>query len=680
MPVTQTNREVSVTSAAGTDVLLFDRMSGSEQLGRLSEFRVHMLSTKPDLKIADVLGQPLGVHVDLPSGAKRHFHGVVTRFACTGMHGSFTGYEAVVHPWLWLLTRSSNCRIFQDKSVLDIVKAVCGDAAYGGLVELSSSALSGTYNALPYCVQYRETDFNFVCRLLENAGIYFYFTHDADKHTMVLADSYSAHQDLPGYATLEYGGEHARQIMDQEAVYSWSAAGEIQASSYTLNDFDFEKVSSSTSGGLMVKSTIAAAFTQPAYALYDYPGGYVAAADGTALARGRMEGVHGQCEQINADTNARGIFPGGLFTLSEHPRSDQNRAFLVTGAHYEIVGDDYASGGARDLDFQCQFSAIGKEHSYRAPPSIAKPFVQGPQTAMVVGKAGEEIWTDQYGRVKVQFHWDRDGKEDENSSCWVRVSQSWAGKGWGTIFVPRIGMEVIVSFLEGDPDRPLVTGCVYNSDSMPPYALPAEQTKSTTMTNSSKGGSGYNEIRFEDKKDSEEIYVQAEKDYNRVVKNNDTLKVGFEKADKGDQTIGIKNDQSLDVGHDRKVHVTNDQTTSIDHDHTATVGNDQTLTVKHNQATKVTADQTLDVGGNQTVTVTGDQKVTVSKTIVIEATTSIELKVGGSSIKIEPAQITIKSAEITVQSDSNTTIKAGAMMSIKSGAVMTIEGALVKIN
>jgi len=656
MPLTQANREVAVSTALGADVLLFERMSGSEQLGRLSEFRVQMLSTKPDLKTADVLGKPLGVHLDLPGGGKRHFHGVVTRFASTGWIGSLCRYEAVVHPWLWLLTRASNCRIFQDKSVIDIVKAVCGDASYGGLVELNTASLSGTYSALPYCVQYRETDFNFVCRLLENEGIYFYFTHEENKHTMVLADSYGAHQVIKGYEKVKFAGDSARGIMDEEAVYSWSAAGEIESSSYALNDFDFEKAASSNSGGLRVKSTIAAAFSQTAFEMYDYPGGYVTSGAGTALARGRMEMLHGQCEVICADSNARGLYPGGLFTLEEHPRSDMNREFLVTSAHYEIVGDNYGTGGETPLDVQCQFTAVGKEYSYRPTRIMSKPVVQGPQTAMVVGKSGEEIWTDKYGRVKLQFHWDRDGKEDENSSCWVRVAQGWAGKGWGAVFIPRIGMEVIVSFLEGDPDRPLVTGCVYNSDAMPPYALPAEQTKSTVKSNSSKGGGGFNEIRFEDKKDSEEIYVQAEKDFNRVVKNNDTLKVGFEKKDKGDQTISIKNDQSLDVGHDRKVHVTNDQTSTIDHD------------------------QTLKVGNNQTVSVTGDQKVTVSKTIVIEATTSIELKVGGSSVKIEPARITVKSAEVMVQSDANTTVKAGAMMSLKSGAVMTIEGALVKIN
>jgi type VI secretion system secreted protein VgrG len=518
---------------------------------------------------------------------------------------------------------------------------VCGDAMYGGLIDLDVASLSGTYEALPYCVQYRETDFNFVARLLERAGIYFYFRHDSDKHTMVLADSYGAHDMADGNTALRFTGDSRRQEVADESILSWLSGGEIQSSTYAMNDFDFERATASTSGGLKVSATIPAAFAQPSYEMFDYPGGYVTAAVGEDLARARMETLHGQCEQIDATCSVRGLFPGALFGMVEHPRDDQNKPYLVTAAQYELVSDGYGSGlDVAEPIFRCSFQAIGKEHAYRAVPVMIKPIVQGPQTAIVVGKAGEEIWTDQHGRIKVQFHWDRLGADDEKSSCWVRVTQSWAGKGWGTMFIPRIGMEVVVSFLEGDPDRPLVTGCVYNSDSTPPYGLPAEQTKSTIKSNSSKGGAGFNEIRFEDKKDSEEILIQAEKDFKRVVKNNDVLTVGVEKADAGDQTITIKNDQKLDVGNDQKV----------------------------------------DIGNDQTVTVTGDQKITVSKTIVIEATTSIELKVGGSSIKIEPAKITIKSAQIAIAADASAEFKAGAAMNIKAGAVMTVEGALVKIN
>jgi type VI secretion system secreted protein VgrG len=657
MPIlpTQTHREAAVKTVLGADVLLFKRMQCSEALGRLSEFRIELASERSDIKIADVLGTDMTVSLDLPQGGKRYFNGIVTRFAYQGWRDGKPSYVAVVHPALWLLTRATNCRIFQDKSAIDIVKAVTG--AYGVAIALDEGMLSSVPVAREYCVQYRETDFNFVCRLLEEEGIYFYFTHADGKHTMVLADGYGAHSTVSGYATIAFRDEDKARDPLEEAVTRLNPGGEIQPSVMVLNDFDFEKASSSVNGGLLVKSKVPAPFGQTSYEHYDYPGRYQVTDTGNGYARARMEALHGQGERIEAAGCARGLTTGTLFTLSEHPRDDQNRVFLVTSAETSITGVDYRSDGVKDaLDFDCRFEAIGKEHSYRPPATAMKPFVQGPQTAMVVGKAGEEIWTDKYGRIKVQFHWDRDGKADETSSCWVRVQQGWAGKGWGMMFVPRIGMEVVVSFLEGDPDRPLVTGCVYNSDSMPPYTLPADQTKSTIKSNTSKGGNGFNEIRFEDKKDSEEIFVQAEKDFNRVVKNNDTLKVGFEKKDKGDQTIDIANDQSLDVGNDRKVHVKNDQTVAIDNNLSTTVKNDETRKVDNNQSVKV---------GNK---------------IVIEANTSIELKVGGSSIKIEAAKITIKSPEIAVQSDANTEIKAGAMMQVKSGAVMTIEGALVKIN
>jgi type VI secretion system secreted protein VgrG len=637
MPLTQTNREVSVKTALAADVLLFAGMQGSERLGHLSEFTVQLASTDGAIKVADVLGKPLTVSVALADDGIRHFNGIVTRFRVAGWAGDMAAYEATVQPGLWLLTRAANCRIFQDKSVTDIVKDVCG--AYGGAVSLSASLLGNTYPAMPYCVQYRETDFDFVCRLLEEAGIYFYFTHDDGSHTMVLADSYGAHQPIAGYGGLKYRARPARASDDEEFVSSWAVDGAITAGKVVLDDFDFEKATASAGGGLRTTATIAAAHGQPSYEVFDYPGNYDKPDAGNALARAHVESLHGGGERIVAATSARGLYPGGLFTLADHPRDDQNRECLVTAASYTLTGNDYTSGG-QAFEFACTIDAIGKEHPFRPQRTRVRPVVQGPQTAIVVGKAGEEIWTDKYGRVKVQFHWDRLGKDDERSSCWVRVAQGWAGKGWGAMAVPRIGMEVVVSFLEGNPDRPLVTGCVYNSDNMPPYALPAEQTVSTFKSSSSKGGDGFNELRFEDMKGEEEVFLHAERDFLRVVKNNDVLKVGFETADKGDQTIDIKNDQALTVGHD--------------------------------QATTVKGDQKLDVDGKQ--------DVKVGSTIVIEAGTSIELKVGSSSIKIEAGKITIKSPEIEIAADANAKVKAGAMMDVTAGGVLTIGGALVQIN
>ncbi|WEF34223.1 type VI secretion system Vgr family protein [Pseudoduganella chitinolytica] len=681
MQPTQANRPVTVTSALGADVLLFRRMQCSEALGQLFEFRVQLESSRADIATADVLGQPLTVTLDLEEGGERHFHGIVTRFAYLGWRDGMPAWEAIVHPALWLLTRSSDCRIFQDKTALEIVKAVCGDGCYGGLIKIDAGKLSSTPAKREFCVQYRESDFDFVSRLLEEEGIYYYFRHEAGAHTMVLADGYGAHASAAGYATLPFWDEQEGRRAPGKAVSRMWPAGAVQSGEYALNDYDFEQPAAIRNAGLLVKSAIAAPYTAQRFRQYDYPGRYKAAGAGESRARARMEALHGQGEQVDGATNARGIGAGALFKLAEHPRADQNREFLVTATAIEFASSAYGSGGTQGaFEFQCSFQAVGKEHSYRPPRSAARPFVHGPQTAIVVGKAGEETWTDKHGRIKVQFHWERERHDDDTSSCWVRVQQGWAGKGWGTMFIPRIGMEVVVSFLEGDPDQPLVTGCVYNADTVVPYDLPAHQTRSTIKTNSSKGGGGYNELRFEDKKGAEELYIQAEKDCNRVVKNNDTLKVGFEKKDKGDQTIAICHDQSIDVGNDRKVHVVNDETVTVDANQKLDVGkdrsvhvvNDETVKVDANQKIEVGKDRSVQVGKDETVKVDANQKVDVGKTIVIEAGTSIELKVGGSSVKIEPAKITLKSAQIAIEAD--------GVISIKAGGVLTAEGALVKIN
>ena len=633
MPATQDNREFAVTCPLGKDVLLFKSMKGVEGLGELFEYSLVLLSEKSDIAIDSLLGKTMTVSVELEDESYRYLNGYVTRFAFTGHDGCFATYEATLSPSLWFLTRSVDCRIFQEKSVVDIIKPIL--ATYNVVVD---DKLQGSYPALPYCVQYRETDFNFVSRLMEHAGIYYYFKHDANAHTLVLADAYGAHEAIEGDTKIPYYIPSAAH--DKRGIHDWSMAGSVRTGTYTLNDFDFEKVSSSLSGGLMSKSTVARQYKHATYEMYDYPGLYTVRGDGDALSLTRIQAVQAQYQEISAHTTAREIASGSLFTLADHPREDQNGEHLVVSAKYILTAPDYDSNSSSGSEFYCGFTALSKAETYRPLQIMPKPHVHGPQTAVVVGKSGEEIWTDKYGRIKVQFHWDRLGKTDENSSCWVRVSQKLAGQQWGAIFIPRIGQEVIVEFLEGDPDRPIVTGCVYNGDNMPPYALPENQSQSGYKSNSTKGGGGSNELRFEDKKGGEEIYFHAEKDFNRVVDNNDTLKVGFAKADKGDQAISINHDQSVDIGNDQTLHVKHDQTETVDND--------------------------------QKVTVSNDQKVAVGNTCVIEAQTSIELKVGGSSIKIEPAKITIKSTQIAIDAD--------ATIEIKGGAPVTIKGAIVQIN
>ncbi|WP_338846809.1 type VI secretion system tip protein TssI/VgrG [Massilia sp. W12] len=654
---TQKNRQLTVTTPLGDDVLFISRMTGKEALGRLFEYRVEMFSEKKDIDFAKMLGKKLTVKLELPDKSKREFNGIVTRFSCSGGFGEFTHYVAEVRPWFWLLTRTADCFIFQDMTVIEIFKKVCQKAAYGGMATLEVKT-ELTYEKIPYCVQYRETDFVFLSRLMEKYGIYYYFKHEGGKHTLVLCDSYGPHVKTPKYEKVKFATDETRDRAGDERMYSLVASGEVQSSSVSLNDFDFEKVMASTSGSLRVKETIAAAFSQPAYEMYDYPGGYITADSGKQIAKGGIEALHGQCEAIMADSNARGLSCGAMVSLIEHPRSDLNKEYLITDIFYTMETDDFRAGhsGGAPLVFGAHLIMLGKEHRYRPLPSTPRPRVYGPQTAIVVGKSGEEVWTDKYGRVKVQFHWDREGKNDEKSSCFVRVAQSWAGKRWGTMFIPRVGMEVVVEFLEGDPDRPLITGCVYNSDNMPPYDLPANQTRSTMKTNSSKGGGGFNELRFEDKKDAEEIFVQAQLDMNTIIKRHETRKVGFEAKDPGNQTIEIKNDQKLEVGNDQTVHIVKNQTVNVD------------------------ADQTTHVKKNQSLTVDMNQNVKVNQASTTEAIKSLELKVGASSIKLEPAKITIKAPQISISADATAEFKAGAKMDINGGAMLTVQGGLVKIN
>jgi type VI secretion system secreted protein VgrG len=659
---TQASRNCRVSTPLGADLLLFHRMTGSEALSELGEYQLDLLSEASDLKIDAVLGHPLSVKLDASADVVREFNGIVTRFVMTGRRGRYASYQATVRPWLWFLTRSADCRIFQGKNAVEIIKKIFKKYA---LADFDLEQLSAQPPVMPYCVQYRETDFAFVSRLLERFGIYYFFRHAAGRHTMVLADSPASHQAIAGKATLQYAPDADGRAGAQETVHSWQAGGEILSDAYTLAAFNFE----TPAVALTAKSKDRRAYDDAAgnLEMYDYPGAFQERAAGESEARIRLESIAAGYLTVQGAATAATLAPGFLFKLSDHPRKDQNGEMLVVGASYQLYSDRYQAEpalGAADVHalpppFACQFRAIAKGGVFRGAQHTARPLMRGPQTAFVVGNPGDEIWTDEYGRVKIRFHWDRIGDESKNAdecSCWVRVAQAWAGKRFGQIFIPRVGQEVVVSFLEGDPDQPLVTGAVYNARNMPPLALPEQASRSTIKTNSTKGGEGFNEIRFEDKKNAEEVFIQAERDFNRVVKNNDTLKVGFEKKDKGDQTIAICHDQSLEVGNDRKVHVKNDQTVGVDNNLATTVKNDETRTV----------------GNNQTIKVSGELKAKAGKTIVLEAATSIELKVGGSSIKIEAGKVTITAPEIA--------LKANGMMSLKAGGILSAEGSIVKLN
>lgn len=663
----QASRVASVKSPFGADVMLFYSMTAHEELGRPFEISLEMLSEDEAIDLADALGQTFTVSMELPEGGDRHFNGFASQFMHVGRHGQFARYRATLVPWLWFLTRTSDCRIFQQKKVPDIIKEIFREHGFSDFEDL----LSGTYREWDYCVQYRETDFNFVSRLMEQEGIYYYFKHQDGKHNLVLADDYGSHDVVSGYDEVPYYPPDVHQRRERDHIFDWSVSQQVKPGAYQLTDYDFTKPKSD----LLVKSVVSRKHPKSDLELFDYPGDYVQSADGDAYVRKRIEEQQAGYEIVQAAATARGLAAGSLFSLSGYPRDDQNREYLILSTTVQCQTSDYETGDSGGAGFHCSLQAIDSKQPFRAPRRTAKPVVQGPQTAVVVGKSGEEIWTDKYGRIKVQFHWDRYGKFDENSSCWVRVAQVWAGKTWGAIHTPRIGQEVIVEFLEGDPDRPIVTGRVYNGDEMPPYELPANQTQSGIKSRSTKDGTAknFNELRFEDKKGEEQIYFHAEKDFDRVVENNDTLKVGFDKKDAGDQTIDIHNNQVVTIGNSKSKD--GSQTITIWKDLTETIktGNETVKIEKGKRTTTIQGDDALTIKtGNQSIKISAGKNVT-------EAAQSILIKCGASSIKLDPSSITLKSVQIKVVGNATVDVKA-PMTTCKGTAMLTLKGGMTMIN
>jgi|RhiMetdeSRZDD1v2_1073273.scaffolds.fasta_scaffold12575_2 type VI secretion system secreted protein VgrG len=535
-------RVMEIVTPLGEDVLLFHSMNAREEMNRLFEYHVDLLSAKDDINLDEILGKNVTIKLALPQDETRFFNGYVTRFSQGGTLGRFRRYHATVRPWLWFLTRTTDCRIFQDQTVPDILKAVFADHAAAEF----KFELTSTYRKRTYCVQYRETDLNFISRLMEEEGIGWYFRHTEGHNTLVLTDSTSMHAAVPGYETLSFISDLEQVRPELEHIRGWDFSREIQPGVYVHDDYDLERPSVE----LRTSRSLPRNYTPSDYEVFDYPGLYQQKADGEHYAAVRIDELGSQFELAQGKTNARGLAVGFLLKLEEHPRADQNREYLVVSAACDLLFENYESlPDPRPTNYSCAFVAMPASQQFRPRRRTRKPFVQGPQTAFVVGPAGEEIFTDELGRVRVQFHWDRRGKNDQHSSCWIRVSQYWAGKGWGSIHIPRIGHEVIVDFLEGDPDQPIVVGRVYNGTNVPPYSLPDNKTQSGVKSRSSLQGTpdNFNEIRFEDKKGEEEINVHAERNLSTSVEADESRSVGH------DRSTTIDHDDVLTVKHDRKI-------------------------------------------------------------------------------------------------------------------------------
>jgi type VI secretion system secreted protein VgrG len=703
-------RVMEITTPLGGDVLLFHAMHAREELSQLGEWQLELLSLKHDINLDSILGKSVTVTLLLEDDSHRYFNGYVTRFSQGATHGKYRRYSATVHPWLWFLSRTADCRIFQEMTVPDIIEKVFSDHPTASF----KKSLTGSYPKWTYCVQYRETDLNFVCRLMEQEGIYFYFTHDDGKHTLVLADSYSAHQAIVGDDVVPFIAPEDLAREDIERINSWTLTREVQTGVYVHDDYDFER----PSVDLLAKKAVTRSYTPSTYEVYDYPGEYLQKADGDATAAVRIDEFAAQFETVQATTNVRRISVGSLFTLEKQPREDQNREHLIVAATYDLEFSDYEAmpdrGGA---EYSCSFMAMSSKQQFRPQRLTPKPSVQGPQTAVVVGPGGDEIYTDKYSRVKVLFHWDREGMKtkDENCSCWVRVSQPWAGKTWGGIAIPRIGQEVIIDFLEGDPDQPIITGRVYNAEQMPPYALPANKTQTGIKSRSSLSGTpdNFNEIRFEDKKGSEQLFIHAEKNQDIEVENDETHWVGHDrkKTIDNDETTHVKHnrtetvgdDETISIGRNRTEIVTKKEMISIGDDRTETVGGNESITIDKSRTESVGKDETVSVAGNRLLTVKKNETIAVSqnrsdqveknedvnigknrlvdvgendtlnvgKKLLVDAGDQITIQTGSASITMKKdGTITIKGKDVTIEGSGKINIKASSDVVIKGSKVL----------
>jgi type VI secretion system secreted protein VgrG len=691
---------MEISTPLDPEKLVFHQLHARDTLSRPFEYQLTLLSATKDIDLDDVLGQMVSVKLMLPGDKFRHFSGFVTRMAQSGMVGRYYRYTATARPWLWFLTRTADCRIFQEMTVPQIIEQVFGDHPSA---DFDRSQLSSHYRKWSYCVQYRETDFNFVSRLMEQEGIYYYFRHDQNRHTMVLADSTAAHKPFDGYANIAYVSPERVLRKDQERIDTWEISREIQPGVYVQDDYDFEKPSAS----LRTKKSVSRKYKESNYEIYDYPGEYVATADGNHYAAVRIDEYSTQFEAAAATTNAKGVCVGHTFTLSDQPRDDQNREYLVADATHELEFSEYE--GLPDPDppsYRCRFAAMWAKQQFRPARTTPKPHVQGPQTAVVVGPKGDEIYTDKYGRVKVQFPWDRYGANNENSSCWMRVSHPWAGKNWGMIAIPRIGQEVIVDFLEGDPDEPIITGRVYNAEQMPPYALPGNMTQTGTKTRSTKAGTpdNFNEIRFEDKKGLEQLFIHAERnqdievekdethwvghdrtknidhdetthvkhDRSEAVDNNENIEIGVNRSEKvgKNETISVGKNRNENVGENETIGIGKDQSITVGKKQTLQVGDDRNVQVGKDEFITIANNQTFKVGENRKALVEKDDALKVEKTLVIDVGDEITIKTGQASISMKSdGTITLKGNNITVQGSGDVNVKASGSVAIKGTTV-----------
>lgn len=587
--------------------LLFDGMHVEQELGRPFLIHLELSSGKLQPKVPELIGSACCIwmfEADTPEDPNRYFHGIVTRVVSAGMVGGSYRYSAELRPWVWLLSQVTDCRIFQTKTAFQIVTQVFRDAGFSDFKD-SRQGGSGDIE-LEYCVQYRETSLSFVTRLMEQYGFYYYFEHSESAHTLVFVDDPNAHPLVSGDIPFKFDETEYRTV--GEHVWQWSFDHALNTGKWTYQDYNF----TTPSADLTAKKVNPEENRYGKFEVYEYPGPYDTAATGNRLSDVRMQALVHERQVFGCHSNSRRLNAGARFKLSQHPEAGLNREYLVTRSKTVMGGAEGTPNPDADTvdTYRVELHGIPGDVHFRLPRHTPRPHIGGPQTAVVVGKPGEEITTDEYGRIKVKFHWDRSSTPDADRTCWIRVAQSWAGSGFGAMVIPRVGQEVVVEFLEGNPDRPLITGVVYNANNKVPSKLPDNKTQTSIKSSSSPGGGGSNEFRFEDKGGEEEVYLHAQYDFRREVK----------------------------------------------HDEISTVKNDRTVTV---------------TSGNDSLTVSsGSHSVTVSAgSSEVKAAQSITLSVGSNSVKIDTTGVTINGQMISVQANTTMTVQGGTSLSLTAATI-----------
>jgi type VI secretion system secreted protein VgrG len=703
--------------ALGADALLAYRLHVTEELSRPFRCEIDLVSSDGKIDFASVVGQPATVKFllsglsldDASPNDIRFYHGIVAAFEQRGSKGELFEYRALLVPAFWQLSLARDCRPFQDQTVTDIVKSLCQDHGFDDIEE----RLNESYENRLFCLQYSESAFDFASRLLEEEGICYFFSHDEEKHTLVLCDDITAHEPSEGYESIPFGKPRTQNIS------AFRIRQNLCSTEFTHGDFDFIK--GAETGGL--ESTATCPVSQPVegFSVYEYPGRYsgrvfdIEEGDqtilGDARAKARAAELHRRArEAMGETTSCRGLRAGATFEMTDHPREDWCGEYLLTRVELTALSDIGSSHSGKDdpLAFRCSFAAARldpdtPEWTFRPRRLTPRPVIPGPQTAMVVGPASNEIWADEWGRICVHFYWDRRSLGDESDSCWVRVSQPWAGAGFGAFFLPRIGQEVVVAFLDGDPDRPLVVGSVYDGSNKPPYDLPDNATRTVLKTHSSPDGAedNFNELRFEDKIGEEEIYLQAEKDMNILIKNDRVATVENDETFTvvNNRTGTVEGEETLTVTKDRTRTVTENETVTVEGDQEITVEGDQKITVEGDRDRSVDGDESIKVKGKRTIKVKKDLTETIkgkhsekcSKTILFDAKTTLTLKVGGTSIELSKtgivlttggstidmaaAEVKVESVSVALEGSAKIEVK-GAMADLKADGIATVKGSM----